>query len=187
MPAGDGRTRSCVLGAQRWLAGATLTEAMVVVAIAAVLVTQGIPSLVDFVHDARRDLLVQETLGAFSFARSEAIKRGQRVTLCPSVDGANCRGNAVWEDGWIVFADDAQVGVVDPGEPVLRRYPGLATGNTLRGGSGRPRISFQGTGFSDGSNDTLRLCDGRGAGWSRSLVLNRQGRLRTEKTSASCP
>ena len=39
-----------------------------------------------------------------SLARSEAIKRNQRVAICPSDDGEQCSGNQ-YENGWIVFVD----------------------------------------------------------------------------------
>jgi type IV fimbrial biogenesis protein FimT len=37
------------------------------------------------------------------FARAEAIKEGQNVTICVSSDGLSCSNSPNWQTGWVVF------------------------------------------------------------------------------------
>ncbi len=164
--------------------GVTLIEAMVVVSISAVLLTIGVPSMIDLLSNVRRDSQQASIVLSLNYARNEAIKRGQRVTVCPG-DSAGCLGAPVWDAGWIVFTDTNGNSVVDPDDNLLAIEGPLASGHSLR--SGRERINFQATGYSLGSNDTLRLCDSRGTGSSRRVVVNALGRVRISATSPSCP
>lgn len=165
--------------------GVTLVETMVTVAIAAVLLALAVPGLIDFMRDVRLDSRVADMVGALSFTRSEAIKRGHPVTLCPSSDGASCRTDKIWEAGWIVFSDPNANGDVDTGEQILRMQ-GAPDGNgTLRGG--RKKVTYKSSGFSPNNNDTLRFCDPRGTEKARRVIINNQGRARVTKQTDTCP
>lgn len=165
--------------------GTTLVEAMVTLAIVAILASLGIPGLTGFLKDARRDGLVLDLMGALNYCRSQAILRGHNVTLCPSADGLACLGVGQWELGWIVFADADSDGVVQESEELLRRHPPVQGDATIRGG--KPRVTYQSSGFSPGYNDTLRICDGRGTAEARSVVISMQGRARVRKQANNCP
>ncbi|MFB1487585.1 MULTISPECIES: GspH/FimT family pseudopilin [unclassified Thiocapsa] len=91
-----------------WIAyrGFTLLELMVTVAIAAILLTLGVPSFRDLVQNNRAATQVNALVTALSLARSEAVRRGQHVSICPSTDQETCTGGDDWDDGWIVFVDD---------------------------------------------------------------------------------
>lgn len=84
--------------------GFTLIELMVTLMIAVILITIGIPSFQNIVRNNRTTAIANEMLTALYFARSEAIKRGISVTVCPSADQATCAAN--WAAGFIVFADN---------------------------------------------------------------------------------
>lgn len=116
--------------------GFTLIELMVTLAVAAILLTIGIPSFRDLMIKSRLSGQIQEFYGALSYARSEAIKRGNFVTICKSSNGSSCGGN--WSDGWIVFEnkDNDSPAVRDNiggsnEEPLLRVFPALPTNYTL--------------------------------------------------------
>jgi len=116
-------------------------------------------------------------------AKSEAAKRSSPTTVCPSTDGATCTGGAVWSNGWLVFSDPNGDGVVDAGEQIIQVGMPLTGGNTLTNGL---RVTFAASGFTLGFNNTFSLCDSRGAAMSKRLVLNNQGRLRTETGGGTC-
>ncbi|MDO9241099.1 MAG: prepilin-type N-terminal cleavage/methylation domain-containing protein, partial [Methylicorpusculum sp.] len=59
-------------------AGFTLLELMLVIGIAGVILTMGIPSFMDSVKSNRLTTRTNELVTAFNFARSESIKRGVR-------------------------------------------------------------------------------------------------------------
>ncbi len=85
--------------------GFTLLELMVTVAIAAIVLTLGVPSFRDLVQNNRAATQVNALVTALSLARSEAVRRGQHVSICPSTDQETCTGGDDWDDGWIVFVD----------------------------------------------------------------------------------
>lgn len=168
----------------RMPSGFSLVEAMTALAILAVIVTVGIPSFARVQQRWRAAAILHETTASLALARLEAVKRGTTVVLCPSHDGHRCRTDGIWEDGWLIATENrrdrslgARVRHIVPSAGTLR----------LRGTAGRPRLRFEPTGWSAGSNATLRLCD---AGTLLGkVVLNNGGRARIERAdrpSAEC-
>ena len=166
--------------------GFTLVELMVTLAIAAILLTVAVPGFQSFILNARRTTLANDLVLALAYAKSEAVKRGVRVTVCSRQDDTTCAGSTTWDTGWLVFVDNNGDGVIDSGDLVLQVYPSLPSGSTLRAATDQ-RVTFQPTGFSPGFNDTIRLCDARGTTEGRSIVVSLQGRVRTASGAASCP
>ncbi len=129
--------------------GLTLVELMVTLAVAIVLLAVGVPTYRSMVAN---NAIVAQTNGlvsALNLARSEAVKRGGFVAVCPkaSADVAetDCGGNGDWANGWHLFTDDtsgssggaggATVGVavgrpVAVGTPVAARAAGGGLGPT---------------------------------------------------------
>ena len=52
-------------------------------------------------------------------ARTEAVRRSHRVSLCKSLDRHHCADQSHWEEGFVVFVDANRNGQVDDDEPVL--------------------------------------------------------------------
>ncbi|WP_296809824.1 GspH/FimT family pseudopilin [Thiocapsa sp.] len=104
--------------------GFTLVELMGVVAVAAIVLTLGVPSFFTLIQNNRAATQVNELVMALSLARSEAVKRGVPVSMCPSKDQSKCSGGKDWQVGWLVFVDAAAAESADPvvGE-VLRVWP----------------------------------------------------------------
>lgn len=90
------------IGASR-MRGFTLIEMLMTMAIAAILLTIGIPSFRYVTNSNRIAGELNGLLGDLQFARAEAIKEGRTVTVCVSSDGANCANSTTWQSGWIVF------------------------------------------------------------------------------------
>lgn len=164
--------------------GFTLVELMVTVSIASILLAVAVPSYQSIMRESRLTTQANELMTALHYARSEAIKRGMRITICKSADGASCGGN--WSNGWIVFSDaGATGGTVDASDEVLRAFPGLK-GSTLNTGSNFANwISYLPNGRSQGSgnlpNGTFNLCN-QASG--RNINVNNAGRPRVEKVSS---
>jgi type IV fimbrial biogenesis protein FimT len=122
---------------QRRIAGFTLLELMTTLAVAGIVLAVGVPSYLNVVRNNRAATNANELVSAFTIARSEAVRRGDRVTLCRSNDAATCGGT--WEDGWIVFLDGAATDTATPVvSKVLGTWPapdGAATVVTRSGGT----------------------------------------------------
>jgi type IV fimbrial biogenesis protein FimT len=80
------------------------------------------------------------------YARSEALKEGQIVTICSSTDGATC-GNTAWDKGWIVFSDPNAAKTGAPGGQALRVQKAFLGGDTLQLDNGTQAITFNREGF----------------------------------------
>lgn len=102
--------------------GLTLIELMVTLSVLAILATLAVPSFQRQIAAARLSEASNELLLATARARTEAIRLGQRVTVCKSSNGATCdKGSAGWETGWITFIDPTRTAAtpsVDSGETV---------------------------------------------------------------------
>lgn len=164
-------------------AGFTLIELMVTLSVLAILLTIGIPSLQMFIQNSRLQSQSTSLMGDLNYARAEAVRLGSPIAVCASADGATCSGTLVWETGWVVFNDVNTNNTVDANE-LLRAAPALGGGNTMR--SGRTLVRFNAQGFSNGFNDTFRVCDIRGPARARGVVLSNQGRVRNDIVGG-CP
>src|SRR3569623_2831686 len=85
--------------------GFTLVELLVTISIATILLTMAVPSFSDFVKDNRMVTQTNDFVTALNQARSEAIRRGSRDTVCKRSSGAGCSAAGNREQGWIVILD----------------------------------------------------------------------------------
>lgn len=162
---------------RRRISAFTLTEALVVLALAAIAVVIATPSLQSLLMDNRMTTRVNDFMSHLHLARSEAIHRHQRVVLCPSADQANCASDSLWHAGWIVFVDGNANRTHENGEEILQLQTAQHQGFKITSGSHQP-VVFQPGGGSGGTNDTFTFCDTRGTAKARAIVLSNTGRAR---------
>jgi type IV fimbrial biogenesis protein FimT len=113
----------------------TLLELLTTVVVVAIVAAIAVPSYRMIIQSGRLTTQIYDFAAALNLARSEAVKRGFAVTVCPSTDLATCTGSTNWEQGWIVFVDvnsNQTVDTSDAREVVLRASGALVSGYTLR-------------------------------------------------------
>lgn len=164
--------------------GFTLIELLVTLSVASILLSVAVPSYRTFVQDNLLMVQSNNFYSTLALAKSEAIRRSSPVTVCPSTNGTGCTGGVAWSNGWLVFADINSNGVVEAGEEILQVSAAFTGGNTFSGT--KARVTFTANGFSMASNDTFSLCDSRGASYSKAIILNNQGRFRSETGTGTC-
>lgn len=170
--------------------GFTLSELMVTVMVAAILVTVAVPSFRDMIAKDRALAGVAELQAAMNLARSEAAKRKRPISLCKSTNGSSCTSAAggVWEAGWILFvnSDNDSPPVVDSGEEILRVNSGLPSGGTLRSSdvsAATDFVTFNSRGMSNKS-EIFVLCDQTKDRHARALLLSVSGTMRVMERKA---
>ena len=107
-------------------AGHTLTELLVVLALATTLFATAMPALQSMLARLQLRAAVADLQGAIGLARSQALGRGSSVTLAP-VEPAGVD----WRLGWVVFADSNRNRRPDPGETIFFRHRPLPDGITV--------------------------------------------------------
>lgn len=165
---------------QRRHRGFTLIEAVICLAIAAILLGVAVPALQDAIARSRASATRAELLATWTLAVGHAATTGTEVVLCPSA-GTGCRNSFDWSEGWIAFADLDGNRRRAPGETLVDVADALHDSVRLRSTTGRRRLVVQPNGGNAGSNVTFTLCDSRGVGDAVALVLANNGRLRAAK------
>ncbi|MGH8608493.1 MAG: GspH/FimT family pseudopilin [Gammaproteobacteria bacterium] len=174
--------------------GFTLIELMVAVAVLAIALGAGVPSMSEFIQNSRLAAHTNDLLASLHLARTEAIKRNARVTLCPSTNAATCAAPGTgWGMGWMVFADAAPFCVranpIDPAEVVLDSHGAAAINVSITprvGDTIGNCVSYTSRGAirdaaGAAQNGVFRVCDERGLGHARGLVLIPTGRVEFTK------
>lgn len=87
--------------------GFTLIELMITLAVAAVVLGIALPSFTQMMRNNNSIAIGSELSAALNYARSEAVKRSKRVSICASSDGLSCLAANNWGQGWLVFVDNA--------------------------------------------------------------------------------
>lgn len=174
--------------------GFSLIELMVTIALLTIFVGIGIPNFVGMVNNNRSVALANEFMASLNSARAEAIKRGKKVSVCPSSNGSSCATAADWPSGWIVFIDTAATDLA--ASPVvgsvLSRKAGAPAGAEFSGisstdaavANGLSFVRFTGLGTSplipsdstsaSGFKVEFAGCTGSSA---RAVKLSRSGRI----------
>lgn len=176
--------------APRRPAGVTLVEIVVALAIASGLLMLTGLSTRDWLPRMYQRHHAEALVQAMQLARSEAIKRGHRVDVCPSANLATCDAGP-WHHGWIVFADADRDGQRDPAESVVRVEPAVGHGVTVRANRPVARyVSFTAEGHARMTSGALQMgtftvcLQGQTA---IDVVLANGGRPRLAETTTPCP
>ena len=163
--------------------GFTAVEAMIVVAIVAVLMTVAGPSFSVFVGKNGNTAAETEFVNDLSFTRSEALRRGVSVAITAK---APVGGNA-FGGGWTIWVDTNGNGIQDAGEPVVRTRSAFSNGVALGDGT-VTQVAFTQQGFLvNGAALQLKSCSSVAPGTTGYLVTIMPGGVTDVQQSVACP
>lgn len=160
--------------------GLTTLELLITLVLVSVLLAAGIPSFNNAIASNRITATQQSLVDAITLARSEAIKRGQPIMVCASLDNQTCSTDPLnWNTGWLVASSlDADGETLTPGSPEAVLLA-LTSEHQIRLITTSPQVTFR----ADGSVQQaffMQICDESALTSpqsARNLEINFAGRL----------
>ena len=171
--------------------GFTLIELMFTIALAGILTALAAPSVTKLFKSNRVQTEASAFVGDLILARTEAVKRGQNVSVCVSSDGTNCLTTNTWQSGWIVFSDPtAACSAATTAIPAIRiRKAFTGTDTFTSSTSGMACVTFNREGFTSNLGSasvtfTLHTSDSLTTA-TRCVAVDLGGRVTTQKAGVS--
>lgn len=183
--------RSAAVVPRRRLRAFTAIELLIALAIVGMLLAAAAPNARAFLAAVELRERSEALMRALSVARSEAIKRGTRVDVCPSIDRSHCASAVTWEAGWLTFVNETRSAQPPADAAILSHERPARAGIVITGN--RPvadYISFTAIGHArrhDGALQmgTFTVC--RRGQAAQKVVLANSGRVRIDVTGEACP
>jgi type IV fimbrial biogenesis protein FimT len=175
-------------------AGVTLVELLTVMVIVAILMAIGVPSY-RYVTTANRVATESNSLLAdLQYARSEAVREGQQVSVCVSKNGSSCDSATTppaWQEGWIIYSNPDSVIIVDSSDPLLRDEKQFNSTDTFQSSNSTYQITFSRDGFANlgAASMQITLHDSTANKlYSRCLLISQAGMMsvQTNTSDSGC-
>ena len=171
--------------------GFTLIELLVTIAVAAILLTIGVPSFQELFTRNRVASVTNDFLTALNYARSEAVKNSLTTTICMSNNQTSCAGSGAWGSGWIIWVDRTGTGTFNANY-IVRVHGPINAGDTTIGGGTQTAFSFnsQGALTSPTGGDTVYVCSSSEPSLSRQVVVGASGLVVSQAPTtalSTCP
>ncbi len=149
---------------------------MIVLVIATVLLAGAAPAFGRLLANHRASSATNDLLHGIAMARGEALKRGRRVYLAPSI--------ASWRDGWVVFVDrnDDRRFDAATGDELIARHDALPATTAVTNPSSATREPFTDAGS---PQRAYLMFDGAGYLRQRSGALHPGSFVVTDRTGGA--
>lgn len=152
--------------------GISLLECIITLAIAATLMTAVIPSFRSVIANTQIQTSADKLIRTTLLARTESVKRGQRVIVCFSDTDTAC--NSASPERILVFADSDRSGYPTSTTDIIQDIELTETAISIT--YNRPFLAYAPTGYAAGTNGTFKICHASGIG--HMVVVSALGRPR---------
>lgn len=174
---------------RRHALGFTLVESLAALAISSLLASVALPNLKGLSQGKASEASASALGSALRLAKSEAMKRGEQVTVCAREPGQRntcASGGKDWSAGWIVFVDRERRGKLEDGDLILQVHQPVQSAPKVVGTL--HHISFQHTGVAlNAASHFDFLPGGRpDAAGARRACVSHPGRLRMLRSVSDC-
>ena len=157
--------------------GFTLVELMVTIAIAALLLSIGVPSFTSMYEATRSANEIQKINDLFAFARNQAVNYGATVTVCPYA--ATPCGND-WSKGFSVYIENSGA------KKVLKVIDGFNSKDTISlSGPTDKTVNFTSDGLVSTEKSIIYCPSGESDG-SKSIKISTSGLIKEGSDNQSC-
>ncbi len=166
--------------------GITLVELVITLAVAGILTSLAVPAFSNIRAKNAMAGSVNLFLAQLHLARSSAVTRERRITLCPASSPSECDDDhEAWKNGYLIFQDGNKNRERDMDEEIIsyQEKTGAAV-KIISSSRHRNRISFLPLGRAWFSNTTVRFCHGEYPDLNRAIIVSNNGRVRSRKKMA---
>lgn len=173
--------------------GFTAIELLIVITILAVLTALAGPSFGPMIERWRTNQAVNNITSTIYVARSEAIKRGGKVSVRKIANGTDgctfASTNQEWSCGWIIFVDTDEDGNLDAGEEILQSFQ-MPTSVNIMNNNSAVSFRFDRWGRANNINAASFAIVPRAGGVASpaatAVCFSSGGRVRVVKESVTC-
>jgi len=105
-------------GSVQRMRGFSLVELMITLGIAIILAAVAIPQYTNTIQTQNVTAEISQLSNDMQYARAEALKEGQMVSMCVSTNKTSCAGTT-WNQGWIIYANPTSAATFTAGSSIL--------------------------------------------------------------------
>ena len=144
--------------------GLTLIELMVVLGIASILISIAVPGMSDTLRKNEVRSVLTDVNSALAFARNHALTKKESVSICAVDKNLKCSQLTSWDNGWIIFIDKNEDGVLNKDDCqntedcLLRVHQAGPRHIQLKGKKSWVSYNIEGARNQNSTNE-LKICD----------------------------